>query len=405
MNVAEVLFHDLFLYLKDDLKVELDFVQYEQFIHIFLSDAWRGGIVSEPMIEKNTQIKEALRTLCIALWVPRRRYLDAFNTYFDQLYNDFIFRYLGQQIDTLSRQTEVQISKNKEHDWATSTIDSPDLNTTPTEDKVNVDETTKPTDKPNSIGVFIDITHSKKGGSFAPVKKEEKASLALDTSFIFSDNKHLPVANRRSLQLWRKLNSVSQKIEGNRIDVKNTVQRLSKERILLHPINQLEKKGALNTILFIEHMGAMVAFQSWWKQLINHLTISNEKGSIKVYYFNNYPLPVEESGETDFCLFLNESHTSYENYSEIKKDVKKDTLVLFFSDAGALDFNKSIKKINHTLEFIEQLQLQSQRLLWLNPIPQAQWNGTSAKVINLLIPMVTYDLSGLEKGIKMLRSS
>lgn len=407
MNIQQLLFYDLFIYLKDELKIELDFDQYEAFNQLLLVNNWNRSADEEGT-------KRRLKNLCISLWVPQKKHLANFEEKFEQLFatifkkDRILENEKGDNPVGPKEKEEVAPRENKSvtenaKDGLSDGAKEPPENTGNSSGQeadntaVFPDEKNKPVYK----NMFVDFSAGE-GSSDVDAGKAQEGSIR-DIPYVFSDDKHLPLPSRKALQLWRKINTYSHRVEGKQIDVRATVERFAKEGMLHEPVRELEKKGKVNYLLLVEHDGPMIAFQSWWQQLEKNLRDSNKNSGVQVYYFNNYPLPVRGEAYPDFHLFLNRSHTLSDRLSAVQQEINKETMVLFFSDAGALDGNTNDSRVQETLRFIQALQKNTRHLLWLNPIPKKDWSNTAAAILSMLVPMVTYDFNGIEKGVKILR--
>ena len=407
MNIQQLLFYDLFIYLKDELKIDLDFGQYEAFNQLLLVNNWNISADDEGT-------RNRLKNLCISLWIPQQKYRAVFEQKFDQL-----FATIFKNVQTLENKKVDHPTDIKQKEDANPKEDKPtkqDTNSDPSENTEEPLENTNDTadveaedtpvapdekNKPTYKNMFVDFSAGE-GSSDLDSDNQQESSIR-DTPYVFSDDKHLPLPSRKALQLWRKINTYSQRVEGKQIDVKATVGRFAKEGMLHEPVSEMEKKGKVNYLLFVEHDGPMIAFQSWWQQLEKNLMESNKNSQVKMYYFNNYPLPVRGEDYPDFHLFLNRSHTSSDRLSAIYQEINKETIVLFFSDAGALDGGANNNRVPETLKFIQAIQKNTRHLLWLNPIPKKDWSNSCAAILSMLVPMETYNFNGIEKGIKILR--
>jgi len=403
MNIHQLLFYDLFVYLKDELKIDLDFNQYEAFNQLLLVNNWNISADEE-------LTKKRLKNLCISLWVPQKKYRAPFEEKFKQLFStvfekEQIFENgkVDLALDAPEKEDVKPIEKkpikaDSENDSVDDTTEFPDdTSGDEVEDTPTIPEEKNKTTYKN---MFVDFSAGE--GTSDDLKNHQESSIR-DTPYVFSDDKHLPLPSRKALQLWRKINTYSQRVEGQQIDVKATVRRFAKEGILHEPVRELEKKGKVNYLLLVEHDGPMIAFQSWWKQLEKNLMDSSKNSKVQIYYFNNYPLPVRGEPYQDFHLFLNRSHTLSDRLSDVQQEINKETIVLFFSDAGALDGGTNNNRVQETLKFIQAIQKNTRHLLWLNPIPEKDRSNTAASILSMLVPMVTYNFTGIEKGIKILR--
>lgn len=411
-TIQHILFYDLFISLRDELKIELDFEQFETFTQLWLVQNWNKDAQDLSLEENKAIIKRKLKNLCISLWIPHQKHIYAFENKFEQIFNA-IFQIKKQEQPSKKNESQTLTDSIKgESDMSSASEQEPiepSANMMPLKDDEPIEApeetiTTEPEENQltNYKNMFVDFSAgSGKSETTQEDKKDDKS--IRDTPFVFSDDKHLPLPSRKALQLWRKINTYSHRVEGREINVKASVQKVVKEGLLYEPVRQYEKKGKIDFYLFIEHDGPMIAFQSWWQQLEKSLLASNKNSQLHAYYFNNYPLPIRGEQHKDFHLFLNRGHTQSHRFSEIQQELNKESIVLFFSDAGALDGSVNNNRIQETWAFIQRLQKFTRHLLWINPIPKNRWQNSSAAILSMLVPMVTYTFSGIEAGIKILK--
>ncbi|NJO03968.1 MAG: hypothetical protein HC880_21870 [Bacteroidia bacterium] len=114
------------------------------------------------------------------------------------------------------------------------------------------------------------------------------------------------------------------------------------------------------------------------------------------YYFYNVP---QEYG------YRNPSHTQYEETARIISRLNpQDSAVIIISDAGAARGSNSDARFKATLRFIVRLKKATQKIVWLNPLPEYRWEKTTAWRIARFVPMFSLtDQHPLQQAINKLR--
>ena len=59
--------------------------------------------------------------------------------------------------------------------------------------------------------------------------------------------------------------------------------------------------------------------------------------------------------------------------------------------------------MNETVQLLQVIKHFSFKIVWLNPVPEDRWIGTSAALIKDFVPMFTANENGLKKAIEILR--
>jgi len=334
---------------------------------------------------------QQLLNLCRFLWLKPGQSENLFVSLFRQSFDG----------DNSSDLEEEESKKNKLEDKFDNKTQEEDVETD--EDK-NLDESEE--ENKNEIDnnrgtedLYLNIINKNVGKS---VKTTTEENLVAPYKIHLLD-KHIVLKERQLKQRWRTLKKIVDGNIGNEIDILATIRQVGETGFLLNPVFQKEKKNAANLITLVDNQGSMVAF----KGLTNALIQTASKGAkidTNVFYFKN--LPKINKDETDFNIYRTPAYTSFSGLiKELQHQLykKKDIAILIISDAGAARGNLNIDRLNETVQLLQVIKHFSFKIVWLNPVPEDRWIGTSAALIKDFVPMFTANENGLKEAIEILR--
>ena len=224
------------------------------------------------------------------------------------------------------------------------------------------------------------------------INKIEIAQLVKSDRFLMN-HEYFPLTPRQMKQSWRYLRRLERSGKATELDIKATVNQISRQGFLLKPVLVPPRINRTQLILLIDYDGSMLPFHRLAARLAETVQQTGKLGKTSIYYFQNCPLEY---------LYHDPYHQQAELISQIlpKLDAKW-TVALIFSDAGALRGGLNPKRIKLTADFLEQLRQQVNYLAWLNPMPCARWQGTSAGEIARLVPMFEVSSQGFQETINV----
>lgn len=212
-------------------------------------------------------------------------------------------------------------------------------------------------------------------------------------SYVFR-REYFPVTERQMKQSWRSLRRLVREGKPEEIDIEGSIAKLSKEYVLTELVLRPKRKNRADLIFFVDQQGSMVPFHDLSRQLVETAQRGGKLRRADVYYFGNCP---QESLFEQPQLFgkksLTETLASFDNRA----------VALIISDGGAARGHKDQDRIEQTRIFLEQLRKSVRYCVWVNPMPEDTWQGTSAAIFEQLIPMYSLSRQGLNAAISVLR--
>jgi hypothetical protein len=395
MEKINPIFYDFFNFLRNDLKIELDIVQYENFLLLFASFVWNPKSNGKDEELNKEKLKAKLLNLCKTLWLPKVKYKASFEEAFEVSFNNLLERYFNQ-----NHLNEISKSKEPEPIRAPEPIDAEG---TPKESPKNIvkdDKVDSPTSKTEKEFQDIFINYEK-GERFQIGDNDilEYESIT-EVPFIFSSESHFPIPTRKLIQLLKKAKNHKNRRLSDDIDIQKTINNVILEGIIGKIEYKFDEKVDRHFLIFFDEEGPMVPYKGWSGQLKESIQKTSNKGYIKTFYFSNYPLVQERNEQKDFLLFTSDDLIKSKKLSQILKEIKKDTSIVIFSDGGALDNRQNVEKLNVLIAFLEKLNKKTNNILWINPTPKKNWKNKITVYLSYKVKMVSYNFEGVENGIK-----
>lgn len=204
-----------------------------------------------------------------------------------------------------------------------------------------------------------------------------------------------PVTRRQMKQNWRYLRRMLREGVPTELDVEATVERISREGVLLEPAIAPRRINRTKLLLLIDQDGSMIPFKNVSHQLAETAIRGGRLEQTDIYYFHNCPM--------DY-LYQDRYYQMAKKIEDVFTCLNSHyASLLVFSDAGAARGGFNPERLEVTAEFLKQLRQQVRHFAWLNPMPRDHWFGTTADKISQLVPMFELSRQGLYNAIAVLR--
>ncbi len=206
---------------------------------------------------------------------------------------------------------------------------------------------------------------------------------------------YYPVTRRQMKQSWRYLRRMLREGPSVVLNVEETVKKVGREGVLLEPVLEPRRINSMELLLLVDQKGSMVPFHYLSHSLVETAQMGGRLGQAGFYYFQNVPRNY---------LYLTSALIEAKSMDSVFSGLFRDrTVALIFSDAGAARGRLNRQRIDLTRTFLERAQLAVRRIAWLNPMPRARWQGTTAEGIAGLVPMFEFSRYGMDAAIDVLR--
>jgi uncharacterized protein with von Willebrand factor type A (vWA) domain len=342
---------------------------------------------SEKIIERNE-----LMDICKTLWFKPNQVPLVFETIFNEQYNRIFLTGIKTGITDISGTADEPGLKKLPDD-----VHKSPLTLFGEKQEPEAPKTGQSAEDSAGQAKGIRIVLGSGGGQQQQFKKE-KANIK-EGRFLFSDN-YFPVSRRQIQQLLSYLPEKKQQSAENEIDIDNTILSIARHGYLKEPIYK-KKEEILNKLVMLhDHKGSMVAFENLSDMLIdaksalfNQAQVQKPIGSD--FYFQNI---------TEKHIYLNKANTKFREMDAfIDFFREKKVMLAIVSDAGAARMSNSDMRVKLTIRMLKKLQQMTNRMVWLNPLPEGRWINTSAERIAEFVPMFSIDHAGLQQAVAVLR--
>jgi len=209
-------------------------------------------------------------------------------------------------------------------------------------------------------------------------------------------NRYTPLSCRAMSYHWRYLRMPLATGIQDVLDLNATVAQVAEQGFFLAPVYRRRLENATKLVLFLDQQGSMVPFHSLTRDLAETLTIAGalQESHITIVYFQNIP---QAEVYTDPYL------TQPQALESVLESLESETGIIVVSDAGAARGQRSLPRIQSTSLFLRKLRHKTSRIIWLNPMPENRWRGSSAEMIAAQTSMYSLDTDSFSQAIDTLR--
>jgi uncharacterized protein with von Willebrand factor type A (vWA) domain len=204
----------------------------------------------------------------------------------------------------------------------------------------------------------------------------------------------LPVTRRLMKRAWRTIRRMQRSGPRTELDLRATIARLCRDGVLPSPVLRARRRNLASVVILLDAGGSMTPFAAMTEALVHAVSHSGLVRS-DVLYFHDVPRRM---------LYREASLRRGIGLREALGPLAGAGLVVL-SDAGAARGNCDDLRAQRTLDFLSAILPLAMRTVWLNPVPQFRWPGTTAELIvrSGRVPMFPVDRRGMEEAMDVLR--
>ena len=114
----------------------------------------------------------------------------------------------------------------------------------------------------------------------------------------------------------------------------------------------------------------------------------------KFRYFHNIP---------NQYLYRDPHLTQPVSRDDLCAHCTRDTGIFIVSDAGAARGFRHLPRLQETIKALVFLQQYTALIVWLNPMPQARWAGSTAQMLDALAPIHPLTRDGFSRALDAVR--
>lgn len=322
--------------------------------------------------------QNALRQLCMVLWVKS----DEEKLLFNRLFDEMLVQAASTAIDKPKAPIPTRDAKSPvKEDLAKPTTSNPQMEQPRQASSANrpSQELSLQTSEPSEIVQAI------QRGQRNLTLSRPKYNLAGD---------YFPVTRRQMKQSWRYLRRPVREGPPVELDIDATVEKISQEGLFREPVLLPRRLNKAEIVLLVDQDGSMVPFHALTRQLIETVRRGGLLQQSPIYYFHDYP---------EGYLYLESTRLQARPISNILMNFNTYTTVLVISDAGAARGGLDIERVKQTGAFLQKLSQRVRRIAWINPLPNLRWANTTAGELARLVPMFDMSRRGMDDAINTLR--
>lgn len=389
-SVSDFVFRPLFDQLRQLEGVELDLEQYHLFIELFMKGY--------------AQNDHGLLLLCKTLWLTKREHEQRFTALFEEHLNNLEDLWRLNMGTTKQTDTPSPASIESDKGSLLPSQQPPPPEKKPAQDGGGVKETPSASkSQPSVLDLTEIVLNFEEGNSDATNIGLDTAERGTEkgTTFIFSDEKHLPITYRRMGHTLQKLRMNWQYRNSEALDLAEITRQIGRTKTINELLFQREGFSHQKVILLTDHEGPMCAFEYWGDFLHQSLLDAPNISNVARYYFHRYPgLDQQSDGKETFKFFTNPSHTASLPLDKLLARADQNTWLIIFSQAGIYRSEANNETLQYWWLCLSTIQRHIPAITWLNPLPTERWKGTIAASLELIVKMVPFDPAGLSKAVK-----
>lgn len=219
-------------------------------------------------------------------------------------------------------------------------------------------------------------------------------TLTLRATGTYQFTPRLPISRRDMTSIWRHLRRLRRDGPAVDLDVEGTIKQLCHDGFLLRPLLKPRRRNQVRLLILVDQLGAMDVFTPWIDALIDSIRNGGLLGRVFTFYFRNVP---------DTAVYAQRGLVDRRPLAAVLAEYAANNCVLIISDAGAARGYYRAQRIEATRQFITALRQYTHLIAWLNPMPRARWEYTTAEDIATFVPMLPYTHQGLVDAVNVLR--
>ena len=209
-----------------------------------------------------------------------------------------------------------------------------------------------------------------------------------------------PVQPRLTRRSWRKVRRLLRRGTTGQVDIAATLSQLATQGRCLSPPLEAKRVNILELLLLIDVEGSMVPFRFPRDCLLATIEPKHFE-RVEQYYFRNVP------ERFVYCSPKGADIRPFDNLFASLSPSR--SVALIFSDGGAARGGYNSDRVTLTHDFLHQIHPHLHALVWVNPMPEDRWQGTTAEAIardlqDLGSAMFELSQAGVSQALAQLRN-
>ncbi len=228
--------------------------------------------------------------------------------------------------------------------------------------------------------------------SFAPAATGQGLGLPrLEASPLLVDTYVLrprPLMSMRQLALlWRRLRRSQRLGVKQELDLPGSVRRRCELGVLQRPVLRSCRRNTARLLVLADASPSMAPWMSFL-QVLEASLAHGRLGEVALRWFNNVP------GSSLQASARLAAAADQDGREEVLRRFAG-AAVLVVSDAGSARRGHSRRRVRRTKAFLDSASRWGCQVVWINPMPEQRWSGTSAERIAAEGPVLMLPLDGV----------
>jgi uncharacterized protein with von Willebrand factor type A (vWA) domain len=316
---------------------------------------------------------EDLRDICRILWVKPSLNYNA--EVFEQVFDRYQMQYQQQFEQWLDRQTSQEAVQKSVPEVPLGVLPQIPPRKRGEQPK---SESQAEEDKPSGYGMDA-------------VKLDRPTAWKSKSKYVVQ----VPISRETVKRTWQMLRRPVRDLRLQELDLVATIERIGQEGFFSEVVSRpvLHKKSEL--LLLVDDSNVMLPFAPVMQPLIQ-MVLDRRVSPAQIYRFSQCP--------TDYLYEWQRPLQGVPLTKVLGRLNRSRTVAMIVSEAGAA-MPYSQERVQRTGTFLKRLVPCVREVLWLNPLPQSRWAGTTAEPIQLALSgrMVPFEAKPLTQVAQLQR--
>jgi uncharacterized protein len=182
----------------------------------------------------------------------------------------------------------------------------------------------------------------------------------------------LPIDGQTVQRTWQRLRVVTVAGQLQELDMDRTVAQIMQTGLLEQVVMRSIGRTRGNVVVLVDEDTPMLPFRPVIQPIVD-MVEQRRVGETVLYRFSTYPV--------DYLYQWQRPAEAIAVSSVLSRLHRSRTLVVIVSDGGAASRTFNPARLQRTGAFLERLLPCVRDVLWVNPLPESRWVGTSAAAI------------------------
>jgi uncharacterized protein len=184
--------------------------------------------------------------------------------------------------------------------------------------------------------------------------------------------RELPIDEPTVQSIWQRLRLMTTEGALQELDMERTVAQIGQRGLLEQVVMRSVGRKRGNVVVLVDDDSPMLPFRPVIQPIVDLVEQRRVSGTV-LYQFSTYP--------RDYLYQWCRPTEAIAVSSVLAKLHRSRTLVVIVSDGGAASRSLNPTRLERMGEFLKRLLPCVRDVLWVNPLPESRWVGTSAGVM------------------------